>query len=820
MNKSLIFLAFMLLLNACKNSKVESITSDNHLLPTAIPLITIDPYFSCWSFSNKLNEQSTKHWTGDQYTMNGIILVDGVAYRFMGADEHGIVDKPSTCVYTTIKPDDNWYMTGVKLANSKKGEMPLGNKDRWKHVKTHVESDTIWIKTTFTLQSTENIKLKVNSSNKNLNRLKIYINGIHELSLAQHRKDILFPLSDKAKQSLKTGKNEIAVMCIPRMSRNNNLIDIGFYQEKAITKAVQNNLRVNATQSIYDFTCGNVDLQLCFTSPLLMDDLYLISRPASYVDFKVKSNDGNKHDVKIYWDASTEWCVNNANQLVTTEQYSLNNNVVLKAGTVDQPILQTSGDDVRIDWGYLYLTASNAEAYTGETKTLLGDFISNKNLVQKPTLAQTPAKQLQSLALVYHLESVDNVGKSAFGVIAYDDIYSVEYFGQRQKAYWKHIVPSTDSMLLETLESHDDVISKCQQFDQQAFETAMQAGGKEYAELCMIAYRQAISAHKLTMDEQGTPLFFSKENYSNGSMATVDVTYPSAPLFLLYNTTLLKGMLEPIFYYSESGLWTKPIAAHDIGKYPLGNGQKYGEDMPIEECGNMLIMTAAICMRDKDYGFAQKHWDVLSIWANYLKEAGYDPENQLCTDDFAGHLAHNANLSVKAIVALKCYSAMAKQLGYNTLQMEYESLSNQMVKQWINAAYDGTHYSLTFDRKGTWSQKYNLVWDKLLGLNLFPDSVINKEIAFYLVQQNEFGLPLDGRSDYTKTDWIFWTATMASDDDFSQFISPIYKSVLQSKDRQPLTDWYNTKTGMVTGFRARSVVGGFYIKQLENAFLK
>ena len=761
----------------------------------AYPLVVHDPYFSIWSFSDKLNESTTKHWTGTDHSLMGFISVDGKLYKFLGdppRELKAVVPdadlQPYNCQFTETKPAGDWI--GIEYDDSKwkTGKGLFGTKNM--NPQTEWTSREIWIRRTFDIQSLNFNELLLKT--KYDDNVEIYLNGEKIFSDGCCSANKQTVLSKAIEQKLKKGKNVLAMYC--ENTGGQAYIDAGLYDRlppKAMLQADQRSLEVTATQTKYEFNCGGVDLTVKFLSPLLANDLDLYSRPISFITFIAKSADGKEHDAKLYFKASVDIAKNQRNQISLTKTYKQDSIFLLKTGTQDQPILKRKGDDVRIDWGYFFIAARE------------------KHVEFKPSLSST------DLNMSFNNERIKNAPVEKTILLAYDDLYSIQYFGQNLQAWWKKNFSSTEGMIKRSLDEYPSIAQRCDKFDKQLYEEAAKAGGETYAKLCVLAYRQSLAAHKLVRGPNNEILFPQKENFSNGSIWTVDVTYPSAPLTLIYNPNLLKGMVEPIMYYSESGKWAKPFAAHDLGTYPLANGQTYGEDMPVEEAGNMIILSAAICKAEGKYDFARKHWDVLSKWVEFLVKDGFDPANQLCTDDFAGHLARNVNLSMKAIVGIAAYAQMARGLNKKGEAGNYHNIATDYAAKWMQMADDGDHYSLTFDKKGTWSQKYNLVWDKLLGLNLFPQSVYDKEIKYYLTKQNEFGLPLDSRKTYTKSDWILWTATLANNqNDFEALIKPIYKFATETPTRVPLSDWHETKDGKQVGFQARSVVGGYFIKLL------
>ncbi len=552
---------------------------------------------------------------------------------------------------------------------------------------------------------------------------------------------------------------------------------------------------VRPLTSLFEFSDGagrTVSLE-CMTAKFV-DELDVFSRPVAY--FTVKASGAAKVKVSAFispalaTNVDTDWKPNEKewgppipwhmerrdSEIAGMKAYAL--------GKVRQKALAMCGDRVRCDWGWAWIV--NPESEGPETHFLL----------------------------------------------AYDDIASLEFLGDTLQAWWRRAGKPFKEMLTEAARDYARCREKAAAFDRSFAARAEKTGGAKYAKLAALAYRQSFAACKLVCGKDGKPLYFSKENTSNGSIGTVDVFYPQMPLLLLESSALTRATLAPIMIYASSGKWPYDYAPHDVGTYPWGNGQTYNyranlpvdrqpkEDaarMPVEECGNMLISLCAYTQRSGDVSLAGEYWATVTKWVRYLEKFGFDPGNQLCTDDFAGHLAHNANLSIKSIMAFAAYARLAERLGKKEEYAKYLALAKESVPKWIEAAKGGAHggYRLAFDQPGTWSLKYNLVWDRVLGFNLFPAEVAEREMETYRRVIRPFGLPLDSRSEYGKVDWEFWVASLTGRRADMDFITDaIYRYADETPDRNPFPDWHWTNNGRVRGFLGRSVIGGVFMPML------
>lgn len=609
-------------------------------------------------------------------------------------------------------------------------------------------------------------------------------------------------------------------------------------------KIKQIKCEVKPLSTKYIFENRKIRLTLIFTSPLVLDNLSLLSRPVSYISYKLEVLDNVKHKFHLYFGFSSEFCVNNLDQEVRFNKTDYS--YYFTSGK--ENMLKRHGDDHRIEWGEFHVSVPNNYSVCATTLRNFQYKIRTDNLnLTEPINYQDyegpnhenygPNKiNINERFIVgeylpcikAECEFVCSKTYSNHITLLYNDYKSIQYFEKNLNAYWHKYYKNFDEMAKDSIDNYKAIMKKVNTYENKLINDFSKYS-KEYYDILCLAYRQTVSAHKLVYDSKSL-LFLSKENYSNGCVATVDITYPSMPLFLIYNNDLVEGMLNPIYHYVESGNWKYEFAPHDIGRYPLANKQIYGYDerylkkkpnpldwqMPVEECGNMLICTVVLCIKRNNYDYFIKHKKVLKQWADYLVDVGYDPDNQLCTDDFAGHLAHNCNLSVKAICALKLYANALEKIGNIKDSIYYSNKAKEYAIQWEDAAYNGTCYSLSFDKKDSWSIKYNMIWDKVLCLNLFSKEVYEREYKCYIKHINKYGIPLDSRADYTKTDWQIWAASMFKDDKlFNEVVERMHVFINNTEDRVPFTDLYFTSKPIQRGFQARSVQGGLFIKLLN-----
>lgn len=566
--------------------------------------------------------------------------------------------------------------------------------------------------------------------------------------------------------------------------------------EPAGTPALpQIDVNVLPTRTIYRFGNETAEVVLTFLTPSLPSDLDVLSRPVTYLTWDVRSVDGRPHAVRIDFGCGGQMVVNDPNQEFVWERPQVEGLVVSRAGTKDQRVLGQKGDFIMIDWGYAYVAAPS------DVRTqLTGDG-----------------------AVSFDLGQVGAEKSSCHAMIAYDDLYSIRYFNAPLRPYWRRNGWEASDLLKAAERDYDMLAKRCAAFDSALMEDLTKAGGAKYAALCALAYRQTFAGNKLAADENGMPLLFPKENNSNGCISTVDVLFPQAPFFLLLSPVLTKAMLVPILDYAASPQWPYRYAPHDLGTYPWAEGQVYGMDggdglrMPLEESGNMLIMMAALTKIEGQSDFAKRYWPLMTMWADYCVQEGLDPQNQLCSADMFGNLQHSTNLALKAIIGIGGYAQMCDVLGKTEEAKKYMGIARDYAAKWQVMAKGEGHTLLAYDKPGTWAMKHNLIWDRLLGTDLFPEAVGDTEIAWYLKVQNEFGLPVDNRTDTSLIDWALWSIALARNPaDWNALFDPIFRYANETPSRMPLSDWFMTKTGERRDFRARPVVGGIFVKLLAD----
>lgn len=571
--------------------------------------------------------------------------------------------------------------------------------------------------------------------------------------------------------------------------------------------------RILPTETMFVCEAAGIRLSVRFWAPALPDHPDLFSVPATIVDYFAEVTDEKKHRIQLTLSITSQLCCDGTDiPEMISRCFARGELHFGMVGQSRQRVLSHSGDHITMDWGYLIV-------------------------------ASTDTIYASSDGIVCRTEGWEGSGSiRGTTILGYEDIASINYFGTPCRAWYARNGKTLIEAISEFYEKHDELLGYCGKMNDRVLKEAEELGGEDYCLIVSAAWRHTLGAHKLIATPRGEMAFLSKENDSNGCIGTVDVSYPSVPMFLKYNPELVSALCRPVLEFASLPVWDQDYAPHDVGRYPYATGQVYaakdrlpcgatpppyymypaGSDiydlryqMPVEECGNIIIMLEAAAAFGAKTNLIIQYKPLMEKWVLYLDQYGEDPGEQLCTDDFAGHMARNANLSAKAIVGIACWASICERTGNSGEAEKWRKRAKDMAVSWLERANTENGTALTFDGNG-WSMKYNLVWDKILSLHLLPDSFYRRETQSYIPRMNQYGLPLDSRASYTKSDWEIWVASMADTPEiFRKLIAPVASYLRETETRVPFSDWYDTKTGRYVEFIARSVQGGVFMPMLR-----
>ncbi|GFP57022.1 glutaminase A [Trichoderma asperellum] len=567
----------------------------------------------------------------------------------------------------------------------------------------------------------------------------------------------------------------------------------------------QVSLKYTSTRTTFIMNVGgSVQMAAEFFSPVYPDDMRRQSIPFSYLKVSVVSLDGGPHSVQIYCDVSGEWASGDNSQIIRWEHQAANG----------------------ASWGSWYWSTGSIRGVThkiGADTDVRGQFLSTGTLDNTiDTNYRAVNDRWPVFAFARDLGTIGKGGSAStlFTIgIAQENAILFQGRGsspEQVPSLWTSYFDESDLVPFFYMD-YSYATQYANNLDNRVAKDSIKAGGQDYLTITSLAVRQAFAALQYT----GTPdnvRVFLKEISSNSDIQTVDVIFPTWPIMLYFDPNLIKHTLSPLLENQESGHYPNKYAIHDLGRFPQALGYPQGNDeaMPLEECGNMIIMMLSYAQKTGDVYYLNQHWQLMAQWAEYLIEDAKIPANQLSTDDFAGHLANQTNLAIKGIIALQAMSEIADRTGHNFLADKYSSIARDYLNFWsrhgINRADVPNHSLLQYDSGATYGLLYNIYPDKALGLNFIPQSVYDMQSDFYKTKANKYGVVLDTRGTLTKTDWEMFAAAVAKPDTKAMFISLIAKWINETPTWRAFTDLYDTNTGEYPGnqFTARPVVGGVF----------
>ncbi|KAF2719431.1 DUF1793-domain-containing protein [Polychaeton citri CBS 116435] len=713
-----------------------------------------------------------------------------------------------------------------------------------------------------------------------------------------------------------------------------------------------------------------LELVLSFLSPITPSSTLRQSIPASYVTAFVKGS----FDIDLYIDLNGQWVSGDRGSDIvwefadTSSESSKSKLPALKIFKVKRKIEQLFteiGDQA--EWGTLHFSGPAEVDHEIGTSAVLRHGFANKGKLQnstdnnfRPIMEEEPVFAFSkhfSLGVNHSAGSnddseVDSIteDKIVFTVAHIQDPVT-QFASERGLTYmrplWESYFSSDEELIGWHYDDFEHANALAHNYSAQLSYDAYKSGSDSYEDIVSLSARQVIGATSFS-GTPDNPILFLKEISSNGNSQTVDVIFPAWPFFMYTNPRWLAYLLEPLIEHMLSGQYPNQYTMHDLGThFPNLTGHADGNDeyMPVEECGDMLIMGLSLVnsLSASASGFATSIWSVLgedsdfngpghedispfalpsarsafktsnedqvvgldnawassdpSIasskarkwlgksyplwkqWTGYLVEYSLRPSNQLCTDDFAGWLALQTNLALKGIVGIKAMSELSNVMGLEKDAKYFKNVSETYIKSWEEYGMSrdyvkgkvGGRAKLAYDWYGSWTTLYSLYADAVLCFHpsitdstdsstsasktsafnsriniagvqaplhledgegnplspskstpdFIPHTLYQTQSEWYATVMQKYGLPLDSRHLYTKSDWEFQVAAVASPDVRAEILNRVSKWLNETTTDRPFTDLYKTiGDGGFPGpdFFARPVIGShFAFLALERA---
>ena len=463
------------------------------------------------------------------------------------------------------------------------------------------------------------------------------------------------------------------------------------------------------------------------------------------------------------------------------------------------------------EWGNWYWGTQNSDALSfqsGIDNDVRGQFQSNGTLTDsQDTDYRAINDNYPVFGFASDLGSITGTVSTLY-TIGLCQQQAVQFYGangnQSVPSLWTSYFGSDTDALDFFYGDYSTATSMSSELDAKIASDASAVGGQDLVTVTSLATRQAFGGCELggTTDQ---PLYWMKEISSDGNAQTVDVMFPLHPIMLYTNPTLLKYLLDPLFIDQAAGDYPNTYAMHDLGSnFPNATGHSSGTDeyMPVEECGNMLIMTLAYVQASGDTDYLTQYYGLLKQWAGYLVNDSLIPSNQVSTDDFAGALANQTNLALKGIIGIGAMAQIANLTGNTDDASNFTSTAQSYISQWYDlanaAGANPPHTTLSYGNDTTYSLLYNLYGDALLKLGLVKQEIYTQQSNFYATVFDTYGVPLDTRHIYTKGDWEMFTASVSgsgSGNAKQMLISHLATWINETPTNMPYTDLYDTDDG-------------------------